>query len=129
MGMVEPEQRRPAMRPSRHLILALAACPAACSAGNVKSAKEYSAPAAPPVRNPLYNPYAAYGEANATWQPPVWNRDGTIVKAAEPSSQDDRPPYEFAPWATGAATPLEPQSPVVLFHLTQRTPSQLPDLG
>jgi hypothetical protein len=104
MGMVEPQQRRAAMRSSRHLILALAACLAACSAGNVKSAKEYSAPAAPPVRNPLYNPYAAYGEANATWQPPVWNRgDGTIVKPAEPSSQDDRPAYEFAPWATGAA--------------------------
>jgi hypothetical protein len=91
------------MRPSPHPILALAACLAACGGGNVKSAKDYSAPAAPPVRNSLYNPYAAYGEANATWQPPVWNRDGTIVKPAEPSSQSDRPQYEFAPSATGAA--------------------------
>jgi hypothetical protein len=69
---------------------------------NVKSAKDYLAPKAPPVRDPVYNPYAAYGEANATWQPPVYNRDGTIVKTAEPSSQDDRPDYETAPWATGA---------------------------
>ena len=76
----------------------------ACSGGpNIKSAKDYSAPLAPPVRNPLYNPYAAYGEANATWTPPVFNRDGTITKPAEPASQSDRPEYEFAPWATGAS--------------------------
>jgi hypothetical protein len=56
---------------------------AACSGGpNVKSAKDYDAPPAPPVRSPLYNPYAAYGEANATWTPPVFNRDGTIMKPA-----------------------------------------------
>lgn len=85
------------------LLPLLAAYLVACSSGNVKSAKDYSAPAAPPVRNPLYNPYAAYGEANATWQPPVFNRDGTVVKPAEPASQADRPGYEFAPWATGAA--------------------------
>lgn len=76
---------------------------AACSGGNVKKVSDYSAPPAPQVRNPVYNPYAAYGEANATWTPPTFNRDGTVVKPAEPSSQDDRPHYEFAPWATGAA--------------------------
>ncbi|MGH7122045.1 MAG: hypothetical protein ACRELF_06785 [Gemmataceae bacterium] len=76
---------------------------AACSSGNVQPVPEYSAPAAPAVRNPLYNPYTAYGEANATWQPPVFNRNGTIVKPAEPSTQAGRPPYESAPWATGAA--------------------------
>ena len=75
---------------------------AACSSGNVKSAKDYTVPAPPPVRNPIYNPYAAYGEADATWQPPVFNRDGTVVKPAEPASQSDRPSYETAPWATGA---------------------------
>jgi hypothetical protein len=87
------------------LLPLLVAYLAACSSGNVKSAgaKDYSAPGAPPVRNPLYNPYAAYGEANAIWQPPVFNRDGTVVKPAEPASQADRPGYEFAPWATGAA--------------------------
>ncbi len=76
----------------------------ACSGGpNVKSASDYSPPPAPPVRNPLYNPYAAYGEANATWTPPVFNRDGTIMKPAEPASQSDRPQYEYAPWSTGAS--------------------------
>src|ERR1700733_14966992 len=69
---------------------------AACSGGpNVKSAKDSNAPPAPPVRHPLYNPYAAYGEANATWTPPVFNRDGTITKPTEPASQSDRPGYEF----------------------------------
>jgi hypothetical protein len=89
-------------RPSLLLPL-LAACLGACSSGNVKSAKDYTAPAAPPVRHPIYNPFAAYGEAKAIWQPPVFDRDGTIVKPAEPASQFDRPNYEFAPWATGAA--------------------------
>jgi len=79
-------------------------CLTACDGGNVKSAKDYSPPPAPSVRNPIYDPYAAYGEANATWQPPTFNRDGTIVKPAEPSSQNDRPNYEFAPWATGASS-------------------------
>lgn len=83
------------------LPLALSAC--SSQSPNVKSAKDYTAPAAPPDRHPLYNPYAAYGEANATWAPPIYNRDGTVVKPAEPSSQSDRPAYEFAPWATGAA--------------------------
>ena len=39
----------------------------------------------------------------ATWTPPAFNRDGTIVKPAEPSTQDDRPRYETAPWANGAS--------------------------
>lgn len=76
---------------------------AACDNGNIKPASSYSAPKAPPVRNPTYDPYAAYGEANATWQPPTYNRDGTVVKPAEPASQSDRPAYELAPWATGAS--------------------------
>ena len=46
-------------------------CLTACDGGNVKSAKDYSPPPAPFVRSPIYNPYAAYGEANATWQPPT----------------------------------------------------------
>lgn len=76
---------------------------AACDHGNIKPVSSYSAPKAPPVRNPSYNPYAAYGEANATWQSPTYNLDGTVVKPAEPASQSDRPAYEFAPWATGAS--------------------------
>lgn len=86
----------------KHTLLVLALSLAACSSPNVKSAKDYSAPRAPVVRNPLYNPNAPYGEANATWQAPVFNRDGTIVKLLEPATQTERPDYEHAPWATGA---------------------------
>jgi hypothetical protein len=90
--------------PRLSLLIGALGCLAACGGGSVKSAKDYTAPAAtPPVRNPIYNPYAAYGEANATGQAPVFNRDGMIVRPAEPSSQSDRPSYEFAPWASGAA--------------------------
>jgi len=87
---------------SKHILLVLALSLAACSSPNVKSARDYSAPRAPVVRNPLYNPNAPYGEANATWQAPVFNRDGTIVKPVEPATQSERPDYEHAPWATGA---------------------------
>ncbi len=89
----------------RFPILVLYAGLAACAQNppNVKLVKDYSAPEAPPVRNPTYNPYAAYGEANASWTPPAFNRDGTVVKPADPASQFDRPTYETAPWATGAA--------------------------
>ena len=92
------------MRRALALLILLPIGLCACTGGpNVKSAKDYSAPAAPPVRNSLYNPYSAYGEANATWTPPVFNRDGTIRKPTEPASQSDRPGYEFAPWASGAS--------------------------
>jgi hypothetical protein len=74
----------------------------ACDHGNVKPVSSYSPPPAPQVRNPTFNPYAPYGDANATWEPPVYDRDGTIVKPTEPSSQSARPPYEDAPWAFGA---------------------------
>ena len=69
---------------------------------NVEKVSDYSAPPAPPIRDPSYNPYSPYGSENATWAPPTFNRDGTVVKPAEPSSQDDRADYEHAPWATGA---------------------------
>ncbi len=83
------------------LVLLLAPL-AACSSGNVQSANDFEAPPAPPVIHPDYDPYAPYGQANATWRPPVFDRRGTIVKPAEPSTQADRPDYEHAPWATGA---------------------------
>ena len=76
---------------------------AGCSSGNLKSAKDYNVPSPPPVLHPTYNPYARYGEANATWRPPVVDRDGTIQRPSEPSSQGDRPDYEGSGWATGAA--------------------------
>jgi len=88
-----------------HRLIALmtVAAFAACSSPNIRSASSYHAPKAPPVRSTDYNPYAPYGEANATWMPPTFNRDGAIVKPAEPSTQDDRPSYETAPWANGAS--------------------------
>ena len=75
---------------------------AACSSGNVKSARDYNAPAAPPVRNPLYDPAVPYGTANATWAAPIYNRAGTIVRPADPGTDLGRPDYEHAEWATGA---------------------------
>ena len=74
-----------------------------CSGGNLKSAKDYDVPPPPPIRHSIYNPNAGYGEANAIWRPPVVDRDGTIQKPTETSSQWDRPNYEGSEWATGAA--------------------------
>ena len=74
----------------------------ACSSGNVKSAHDYDAPAAPTVQNPLYDPYMPYGTANATWAAPIYNRAGTIVRPSDPGIDHGRPPYEQAPWAMGA---------------------------
>lgn len=92
------------MRPSRPILfIALTTSLAACSSGNIKSAKDYNAPAAPTVRHPYYNPYVPYGQANATWTPPVWNRNGTVVKPYDPGVEKGRPPHESASWATGAA--------------------------
>lgn len=82
------------------LTLGLGACG---SGGNLKSAKDYDIPPPPAVQHPDHNPYAAYGEARATWRPPVIDRDGTIQKPVEPSSQLTRPDYEHASWATGGA--------------------------
>ena len=81
------------------LLLGLAAC---ATPPNLKSASGYDAPKAPPVRHPLYDPYAAYGQSNATWRPPVIDRNGTIVKPYDPSVEQGRPDYEHAEWATGA---------------------------
>jgi len=91
------------MRPQPILaLLALTIPLAACASGNVRSADSYHAPSPPPVQHPHYDPHAAYGQANATWQPPVIDRAGTIVRPSEPSTQNSRPDYEHAPWATGA---------------------------
>ncbi|MBV9249705.1 MAG: hypothetical protein JO227_10740 [Acetobacteraceae bacterium] len=83
-------------------ILSLVVPLAACDHGNVRPLSSYHAPKPPPVRDPVYDPNAPYGSANATWLAPVYNRDGTIVKPAEPSTQAGRPDYEGAAWATGA---------------------------
>ena len=84
------------------LVGILAVSLAACGSGNVKSARNYDAPAAPPVQHPLYDPYMPYGTANATWAAPIYNRTGAIVRPNDPGINQGRPPYEQAPWATGA---------------------------
>lgn len=89
--------------PTVFLALPLALALIGCSGGNLKSSSDYDAPAAPPVKHPRFDPYAAYGEANAVWRPPAFDRRGTIVKPADPSADYRRPDYEHAPWATGAA--------------------------
>lgn len=76
---------------------------AACSSGNVKSGRDYSASAAPTVRQPLYDPAMSYSTAHAAWAAPIYNRAGTIVRPADPGADLGRPDYEHAPWATGAA--------------------------
>jgi hypothetical protein len=73
-----------------------------CDSGNVKTAADYDPPPPPPIHHPNYDPAAPYAQANATWQPPVVNRDGSIVKPGEPATEWDRPNYEGAPWASGA---------------------------
>lgn len=92
------------VRLSLTILAALAAGSLAsgCSSGNVRSASSYNAPAAPPVKNPLYDPYGPYASANATWRAPIYNQTGTIVRVGDPNVDRDRPPYEQAPWATGA---------------------------
>jgi hypothetical protein len=85
------------------LITSVAVLSACNRPGNVTSVNAYQPPPAPPVLHPLYDPHAPYGQANAIWQPPVYDRNGTIVAPTEPATQALRPDYEHAPWATGAA--------------------------
>jgi hypothetical protein len=91
------------MRPFHFPALLSASLILSACGGNLKSASDYHAPAAPPVHFPTYDPYSTYGTANATWTPPVFNRHGTIVRPTDPAVLSDRPDYEHAPWATGAA--------------------------
>ena len=91
------------MRPFRFLTAAAATLAlAACSGGNLKTASDYSAPSAAPVRDPTYNPYSTYGTANATWVPSTVNRHGTVMRPIDPGVLSGRPDYEHAEWATGA---------------------------
>lgn len=92
------------MQRSRLIPLAfIATSLTACGGGNVKSARDYTAPAAPPVKQRFYDPAMPYGTANAAWAAPIYNRAGTIVRPSDPNSDSGRPDYEHAEWATGAA--------------------------
>ena len=73
-----------------------------CAQGNLRAPGSYAALAPPPVKNPWYDRYAAYGSSNATWRPATYDLQRTIVKPSEPASQASRPDYEGAEWATGA---------------------------
>jgi hypothetical protein len=91
------------MKPPLPIALALAATAlAGCAQGNLRTPASYAALAPPTVHNPWYDPYAPYGSSNATWRPPVYDLQQTIVKPVESASQASRPNYEGAEWATGA---------------------------
>jgi len=80
--------------------LALSACGAP---PNIHGASSYTIPLPQRVEHPYYDPTAAYGEANATWRPPVINLNRTTVKPVEPATTAGRPDYEHAQWASGAS--------------------------
>lgn len=60
--------------------LALAGCGA--RRGNIKTARDYRQPSAPPVARPHYDPFAPYASADAVWTPRVWDKNGTLVNTA-----------------------------------------------
>ena len=58
------------MKPLFPLALALGAMTlTGCAQGNLRTPGSYAALAPPPVRDPLYDPSAAYGSSNAIWRP------------------------------------------------------------
>lgn len=81
------------------LVLVLLTGLSSCASGNIRSVSSYNAPPPPKVKNPLYDPYAAYGSAPAIWRPALASRSGNIVKPNDPVDQGDRPDYEKAPWS------------------------------
>lgn len=81
-------------------VVSIAGC---SSGGNIKTASDYDSPKPPPIRNPTFQAFAPYGQSSAIWHPPVANRDGTIVRPRDPAASWDRPDYEAAEWAKGAA--------------------------
>lgn len=91
------------MKPLHSIAIFAVLALAGCASPNLKSPNSYNAPAAPPIQQFFYNPFAPYASANATWAPPVYDRNGTIVKPVEPASQGTRPNYEHAAWAIGAS--------------------------
>ncbi|MBS1075803.1 hypothetical protein JK176_13025 [Gluconobacter sp. Dm-73] len=72
---------------------------AACS-GNV-SAGHGHGPKPPPLKHARYEPDAAYGSSRTVWAPPVYDRQGHIVKIEDPRNSGGREDYEHAGWAVG----------------------------
>ena len=95
------------MRAHPHLLAALAPV-AAWDHGDIKLTSSYSAPEAPPVPHPIYNPYAGYGEANANWQPPAFNRAGR--SRSRPRSPTDQPTSSPLGQQGPAAAPTRPSA-------------------
>lgn len=83
--------------PCAALLLALAGC----DNGNLKTTRSYGSPSAPAVLSPLFDPFATPGQVPATWVPPVYDREGTIVRPRDPSVEWDFEDYQHAPWLTG----------------------------
>ena len=81
---------------------------AACDGSNLKSAAAYGSLSAPHVRSPLFDPYAAPGQVPATWVPPVYDRDETIVRPRDPSVEWDFEDYQHAPWLAGRSRSAPP---------------------
>ena len=75
---------------------------AGCDSGNLKTASTTgSPPLAPPMHAPYYDPFAAPGQVPATWTPPVYDRESTIVRPQDPSVEWDFEDYQHAPWLAG----------------------------
>ena len=102
------------MKPLFPLALALGALAlTGCAQGNLRTPGSYAALAPPPVRNPGgTTPAAAYGSSDATWRPPVYDLQRTIVKPVAPASQASLPRRTRARngrrGAGGGSTPRPP---------------------
>ena len=79
------------------LLLALAGC----DSGNLKTVSAGNPLLGPTVRVPFYDPYAVPGQVPATWVPPVYDREGTIVRPHDPLIEWDFEDYQHAPWLAG----------------------------
>ncbi len=86
------------------LLLALAGC----DSGNLKAVSAGRFSPAPPLRAPFYDPYATPGQVPATWVPPVYDREGTIIRPHDPLVEWDFEDYQHAPWLAGRSRSAPP---------------------
>lgn len=84
------------MRSFFYLPLALMLALSACDGGNVESASHAHGPKPPRLHNLYYEPNGAYGSVRAIWAPPVYNREGTIVKPTDSRNDTGREDYEHS---------------------------------